>query len=79
VLGAIVLYASGEAGQYSPYNMPYGIAYSLDLLLPVIKLREYHYDKIDLQSWARYYFYFHQLMGYVIAAFLAAGLSGLVK
>jgi hypothetical protein len=37
------------------------------------------FDDIDLKSWARYYFYFHQLMGYVIAAFLAAGLSGLVK
>ena len=52
--------------------------YSLDLLLPVVRLREQHYD-IDLQGRVRYYFYVHQIMGYVLASFLIAGLSGLTK
>jgi hypothetical protein len=61
--------------------MPVGIAYSVDMLLPIIKLRECHYD-IDFEGQfrpARYYFYFHKFMGYVLASFLVAGLSGLTK
>ncbi len=58
--------------------MPYGISYSLDMLLPIIKLRESHY-KIDLAGYARYYFYFQITMGYVLASFLVAGLAGLTK
>ena len=41
------------------------LAYSLDMLLPGIKLRNYHYDEVKLTGWARYYFYFHIVMGYV--------------
>jgi len=54
------------------------VAYSLDMLLPLISLREAH-DRIDLQGWPHYYFYFHKTMGYVLASFLIAGLSGLTK
>jgi hypothetical protein len=75
LMGAIVLRVSREG----PRNeMPYGLAYSFDTLLPIIKLRDRHYQ-IDLKTWARYYFYGHKIMGYVLAAFLAAGLSGLTK
>jgi len=58
--------------------MPYGIAFSFDMLLPIVKLRDYHYT-VDLKGWARYYFYFHKLMGYLLASFLIAGLTGLTK
>ena len=58
--------------------MEIGFFYSLDLLLPVIKLRERHYD-VDLTGRTRYYFYFHQMMGYLLVSFLIAGLSGLTK
>jgi len=75
VIGALILRLSGEG----PLNaMPYGVAYSLDMLLPIIRLRDSHYE-IDLKTWARYYFYFHKIMGYVLASFLIAGLSGLAK
>ena len=75
LLGMIVLRASKQG----PANkMPYGIAYSLDMLLPIIRLRDKHYE-IDLKGWARYYFYFHKIMGYVLASFLIVGLSGLTK
>jgi hypothetical protein len=76
VLGAVVLRVSGEG----PRNkMPIGLSYSLDTLIPIVRLREYHYNHVDLAGWARYYFYFHQIMGYVLASFLIAGLSGLTK
>ena len=74
-VGVLVLRISGQG---SAHGMPYGIAYSLDMLLPIIRLRESHYD-FDLAGWARYYFYLHTLMGYILASFLIAGLSGLTK
>jgi len=58
--------------------MRLGFFYSLDMMLPVIHLRQRHYD-VDLHGIVRYYFYFHQVMGYVLASFLIAGLSGLTK
>jgi hypothetical protein len=66
------------SGQGPGNQMPFGIAYSFDMLLPIIRLREKHYQ-IDLEGWPRYYFYFHKIMGYVLASFLIAGLAGLAK
>jgi hypothetical protein len=75
VLGVAVLRISGQG----PKNgIPYGIAYSFDMLLPIIKLREMHY-KIDINGWARYYFYLHRVSGWLLASFLVAGISGLTK
>ena len=46
IMGAIVLRVSGEG----PRNgMPFGLAYSFDTLLPIIKLRDRHYQ-IDLKT-----------------------------
>jgi len=75
LLGAIMLRLSGQGLRH---NMPFGIAYSFDMLLPIVRLRDAHY-KVDLTGWARYYFYFHKVMGYVLASFLIAGLAGLTK
>jgi hypothetical protein len=75
VLGAAALRWSGQG---AAHGMPYGIAYSLDMLIPVVRLREYHH-KVELHGWARYYFYVHILAGYVLASFLIAGLAGLTK
>jgi hypothetical protein len=72
--GIAALQISGEGRKN---GMPFGIAYSFDMLLPIIRLREKHYQ-IDL-GWVRYYFYVHKIMGYVLGAFLIAGLSGLTK
>ncbi len=76
IVGALVLKITGEGKRN---KMPYGFAYSLDLLLPIVALRSYHYEAVHLKLFARYYFYFHMLMGYVLASFLIAGLSGLTK
>jgi hypothetical protein len=74
-LGAIVLRISGEGPKH---GLPVGLSYSFDMLLPIIKLRDAHYE-IDLKGWPRYYFYVHKVAGFVLASFLVAGISGLTK
>jgi hypothetical protein len=79
ILGALLLRVSKQGSKISRhYNTAYGLVYSFDLLLPLIKLREKHYN-IDLNGWIRYYFYIHRIMGFLLASFLVAGLSGLAK
>jgi hypothetical protein len=75
VIGAIVLRVSGEGARN---GMPFGLAYSFDMLLPIIHLRRKH-DDVDLQSWARYYFYCQKIMGWILGFFLIAAVSGLTK
>ena len=74
-VGALALKRSGQG---RAHRMPYGISYSIDMLLPIIELRPYH-ASIELSGWSRYYFYLHKLMGYVLISFLVAGLSGLAE
>ena len=78
VIGAFVLRVTGE---HRRNDIHLGFAYSLDMLLPIIQLRDRHYESdMDLESAAaRYYFYVHKMMGYVLASFLVAGLSGLTQ
>ncbi len=59
---------------------PETYAFSLDLLLPVVKLNDCHYKILPmLPYWARYYFYIHELLGYILGYFVVAGLSGITK
>ena len=75
-LGAATFRLTSEARQE---HMPYGFSYSFDMFLPLIKLRDRHYE-IDLQTpWARYYFYVHKLFGWIVGSFIVAGLSGFTK
>ena len=80
LLGTFVLHISGERFRFlAIWNLRDSACYSLDMLLPVIRLRERHYKDMDLISWAKYYFYFHQIIGYVLIFFVIAGLTGLTK
>lgn len=54
------------------------VAYSFDTLLPIVELEKSFADVV-LHGFAKYYFYFQKLMGWVLASFLIAGLSGLTK
>jgi hypothetical protein len=71
-----------------------GFWFSFDYLLPVIRLREDHYKEVALASIAqarfpylgvqlsipvRGYFYFHQIVGYILVFFLIAALSGIIE
>ena len=75
-IGALVLNCSGEAARLPSTS---SIEYSLDMLLPIIKLHEPHYRHELLDDWARYYFDAHKIVGYVLASFLIAGLAGITK
>jgi hypothetical protein len=75
LLGWFVLYATG---QRTKHEITLGLAYSFDLLLPLIQLRKKHYD-IDLDPWPRRYFYAHKIIGVILTSFIVAGISGLTK
>jgi hypothetical protein len=76
LLGWFVLWITGERRKHA---ITLGLVYSADIFLPVIKLRERHYE-IDLSNAvARRYFYLHRVAGYVFVSLLVAGLVGLTK
>ena len=55
------------------------VAYSFDRFLPLVRLREYNYTEIEVRGWLAYYFYFHQMMGFILASLLIAGVTGLAE
>ena len=61
----------------------YGFWFSLDYLLPVVKLNSVHYDEFNIATgfshpFTRAYFYVHQLLGWILSVFLIAGLSKMI-
>ena len=75
LLGWAVLYATG---QRTKHGMTLGLAYSFDMLLPLVQLSKKH-DDVDLDPWPQRYFYMHKIVGVLLASFIAAGISGLTK
>jgi hypothetical protein len=76
IAGIVIMRASDETVRL---QLPWwGAAYTLDMLLPLIRLRDSHYT-ITLTGWAQTYFYFHKIMGYVLASVLIAAAAGLGK
>ncbi len=71
-LGAVVQSTRPAAHNHNWHQL---LHYSFEMLLPVIRLRGQ--TREFAAGWQDYYFHFHSLMGFVLAAFLAAGLSGL--
>jgi hypothetical protein len=71
-LGSVVLFFGAKHIELADYPV-----YSLVKLLPFAKLGEF--KDVTLTPLAKWYFYFHQLVGYVLAGFLAAGLAGLTQ
>lgn len=74
IIGAIIFRKTEEA---RVAHMPWGVIYSLEMLLPVVKLRKA--NDFDVSGRARYYFYFHKLAGWILTTFILAALSGLTK
>jgi hypothetical protein len=50
--------------------------YSLDRLIPLINLSDTHFEP-ELPSPVCYYFFVHRLVGFVLASYLVAGLTGI--
>jgi hypothetical protein len=75
LLGALIL---GTTLQGPDFTFLRRLAYSFDLLLPIVELDKRHsLEAID--GWPRYYFYVHELLGYVLGSFIVAGLAGITK
>ncbi len=73
VVGTFV-FSRSKAPEMARYTLGDRIIYSLDMLLPIITLRQAH-DKFDLVSSAKYYLYVHKVMGYVLITFLVLALT----
>ena len=56
-----------------------GFWFCADYLLPVIRLNDLHFGNLNMGVAARIYFYFHQVLGYVLALFVLAGINELAK
>ena len=53
-----------------------GLCYSFDMLIPIVKLDERN-GKVELTGPAKYYFYIHKLVGWMLGSFLLAAVAGL--
>jgi hypothetical protein len=75
LIGTMIFMTTNEAkeGRYR-----FGLAASFDYLIPVIHLREKHYN-VDFSGWQRYYFYIHRIMGFILSGIIGAALSGLIQ
>lgn len=73
LLGAVVLQVDAMHIHFAE-----GVVYSFQRLLPPLARIE-EFPKTSLNTFSRWYFYIHQLIGYVLAGFLAAGLAGLTQ
>jgi hypothetical protein len=75
LFGWAMLYATG---QRTKHGMTLGLAYSFDMLLPLVQLNKKH-DDVELDLWPQRYFYVHKLVGVLLTSFIVAGISGLTK
>lgn len=79
-IGGCVFWAG--AGQVPEPDIFRLIWLSFDQLLPIAELNRDHAGLIAegvLERWALAYFYVHKLIGWLLASFLMAGLSGLTQ
>ena len=80
ILGAVVhWWGSGQVPKPDIFLLGW---LSFDQLLPIAELDKDHAGLIAegvLERWALAYFYFHKLIGWLLASFLVAGLSGLTQ
>ena len=80
--GWLILWISGERTQShidrNHQRATLGFWYSLDMVLPFIHLREWHYDDVDLVTGARWCFYLLKIMAFILVFFVIAGLTGLI-
>ncbi|HLX92418.1 MAG TPA: hypothetical protein VKR32_12090, partial [Puia sp.] len=51
--------------------------FSLNTLLPIVKLDDRY--KFDFGGWQLWYFYFQEMMGFILSSFVVAGLAGITK
>lgn len=77
VLGAFLLYFSGQPKTGLDAGLPARLVYNLDQLLPIVEFERY--DNVVLTGGVAYYFYLQKLVGWVLGSFLVPGLAGLTQ
>ena len=75
LIGWFVITRPGAYTTVSPDGPKLGILYSLNRLLPVISLADNNSDVILTTSLARSYFAVHTILGWIMSAFIVAGLA----
>jgi hypothetical protein len=78
VLTSVGAYVLGKQQNAPQRPMIERLFYSLDMLIPLIELDDRH-TKAGLEGYVRYYFYLHTIVGFILASYLVAGLSGVTK
>jgi hypothetical protein len=63
----------------SSAHIPLRWAYSFDMFIPLVKLRDRHYKDVDFSGKIRYYLYAHKLAGWVLGSFIVASIVSLTK
>lgn len=59
-------------------NLLIAFCYSLDRLFPFVHFDKQH-DEVKLRGFARYYFFFHSVVGFILSYFFIAGITGLTR
>jgi hypothetical protein len=64
-----------DTGVHPPFLSSF--VHSFQKLIPLVEFEKF--DQVELGHWAKMYFYVHRTLGYVLALFLGAGLTGLTQ
>jgi len=75
---ASTTHSTSRLNNQPPTKFLHRLAFSLHHLLPVIEL-ERSFDEVKLSGFARWYFYAHRLIGWLLGSFLVAALAGLTQ
>lgn len=76
-VGALLLYHFDYTENGFAQEFLNSFVYSLDVLLPVVELK--NSEGISLSGGIELYFYFQKLLGWILGSFLVAGLAGLTQ
>ena len=85
IAGCFFLHFCGELNAQKRATLGiYGFWFSVDYLLPLVRLNDAHFDNTYTETYlehpiVRNYFYIHQLVGYALITVLIAGLTGLIN
>ncbi|EDM49172.1 pentapeptide repeat-containing protein [Marinobacter algicola] len=76
-IGALLLCHFDHAENGLAQDFSGSFIYSLDILLPVVDLK--NSEEVSLSGGVALYFYFQKLLGWILGSFLVAGLAGLTQ
>jgi uncharacterized protein YjbI with pentapeptide repeats len=77
-IGMVFLHNDATVLDTGTHPLPLdSFVYSFQKLMPLVEFEKF--DQVRLGDWAKMYFYVHRTLGYMLAIFLGAGLTGLTQ